>query len=152
MEIGGAVKNVIALGAGIIDGLEKGDNAKAALMTRGLAEIVRLGTAMGAVPATFSGLSGLGDLIVTCTSYHSRNYRAGREIGKGRPWNQVVEDMNMVVEGVYATEVTYKIAQRYHIEMPITEQIYHLLYDGRSPKEAMWALMTRSKTAENEFY
>ncbi len=148
VEIGGAVKNIIALGSGIIDGLGIGDNAKAALMTRGLAEIVRLGTAMGASPGTFTGLAGLGDLIVTCTSYHSRNFRAGREIGKGRPWNQVLEDMNMVVEGVYATEVTYKIAQRFNVEMPITEQIYHLLYDGRSPKEAMWALMTRSKTAE----
>jgi len=152
VEIGGAVKNIIALGAGISDGLGIGDNAKAALMTRGLAEIVRFGTAMGASPATFSGLAGLGDLIVTCTSYHSRNFRAGREIGKGRPWNQVVEDMNMVVEGVYATEATYKIAQRYQVEMPITEQIYHLLYDGRSPKEAMWALMTRAKTAEEIYY
>ncbi|MEG1660886.1 MAG: NAD(P)H-dependent glycerol-3-phosphate dehydrogenase [Clostridiales bacterium] len=148
VEVGGAVKNIIALGAGIVDGLALGDNAKAALITRGLAEITRLGVAMGANPATFAGLAGIGDLVVTCTSRHSRNYRAGREIGLGRPWNQVVEDMCMVVEGVYATESTYKLAKRYHVEMPITQQVYELLYHGRSPREAMWALMTRARTQE----
>ncbi|MGI5892239.1 MAG: NAD(P)H-dependent glycerol-3-phosphate dehydrogenase [Bacillota bacterium] len=148
VEIGGAVKNVIALGAGIIEGLGLGDNAKAALITRGLVEIIRLGTAMGAQKETFTGLAGLGDLIVTCGSVHSRNFRAGKEIGKGRPWNQVLEDMGMVVEGVYATENTYKLAKKYNVEMPITEQMYALLYEGRSPQDAMWALLTRSKTQE----
>lgn len=148
VEVGGAVKNVIALGAGVCDGLGLGDNAKAALITRGLAEITRLGVAMGADPATFSGLAGLGDLIVTCTSNHSRNRRAGIAIGKGQPWNQVLEDMGMVVEGVYATENTYKLAQKYQVEMPITQQIYCMLYEGRAPQDAMWALMTRSKTQE----
>ncbi|MDO4582203.1 MAG: NAD(P)H-dependent glycerol-3-phosphate dehydrogenase [Bacillota bacterium] len=148
VEVAGAVKNIIALGAGVIDGLGQGDNAKAALITRGLAEITRLGVAMGANPATFSGLAGIGDLVVTCTSHHSRNYRAGREIGHGRPWNQVVDDMAMVVEGVYATEAAYHLAEKYHVDMPITDQIYHMLYEGRSPREAMWALMTRAKAAE----
>lgn len=148
VEIGGAVKNVIALGAGVCEGLGLGDNAQAALITRGLAEITRLGVAMGARQATFSGLTGLGDLVVTCGSNHSRNRRAGIAIGKGRPWNQVVEDMGMVVEGVYATENTYKLALKHQVEMPITQQIYCMLYEGRSPQDAMWSLMTRSKTQE----
>ncbi len=148
VEIGGAVKNVIALATGIAVGLGMGDNALAAIITRGLAEITRLGVAMGANPATFSGLTGLGDLVVTCTSHHSRNRRAGIEIGKGRSWNQVLEDMGMVVEGVYAAENTYKLAQQYKVEMPITEQINAVLYQGRAPQDAMWALMTRSKTKE----
>ena len=147
VEIGGAVKNIIALGVGIIEGLDLGDNAKAALITRGLAEIMRLGVALGADPTTFAGLAGVGDLVVTCTSHHSRNFRAGIEIGKGRPWNQVVEEMCMVVEGVFATESTFKLAKRHGVDMPITEQIYYLLYEGRTPHEAMWALMTRSKAA-----
>lgn len=148
VEIGGAVKNIIALGVGIAEGLQIGDNAEAALITRGLSEISRLGIAMGAKAETFSGLAGLGDLVVTCNSDHSRNRRAGIEIGKGRPWNQVLEDMGMVVEGVYATENTYKLAQRYNVEMPITQQMYALLYEGRSPQEVIWFLMTRSKTKE----
>lgn len=148
VEIGGAVKNIIALGVGIIHGLGLGDNAKAALITRGLTEIMRLGVAMGADSRTFSGLAGVGDLVVTCTSEHSRNFRAGVEIGKGRPWNQVVEELGMVVEGVFATESTYKLACEYGVDMPITEQIYYLLYEGRTPQEATWALMTRSKTVD----
>jgi len=152
VEIGGAVKNIIALGVGIAEGLQIGDNAEAALITRGLAEITRLGEAMGAKRDTFSGLAGLGDLVVTCNSDHSRNRRAGIEIGKGRPWNQVLEDMGMVVEGVYATENVYKLAQRYDVEMPITEQMYALLYEGRSPQEVIWFLMTRSKTKESSEY
>ncbi|MCL1976294.1 MAG: NAD(P)-dependent glycerol-3-phosphate dehydrogenase [Firmicutes bacterium] len=148
VEIGGAVKNIIALGVGIIEGLGLGDNAKAALITRGLAEIMRLGVTLGADPTTFAGLAGVGDLVVTCTSRHSRNLRAGIEIGKNRPWNQVVEEMGMVVEGVFATESTYKLAHQHHVEMPITEQIYYLLYKGRMPNEAMWALMTRSKAVK----
>ena len=148
VEIGGAVKNVIAIATGVAQGLGLGDNAQAALITRGLTEITRLGVSMGAEADTFSGLAGLGDLVVTCGSRHSRNRRAGIEIGKGRPWNQVLEDMGMVVEGVYATENTYKLAQQYGVEMPITEQVYYMLYEGRSPKEAMWSLMTRAKTQE----
>ena len=148
VEVGGAVKNIIALGAGILDGLELGDNARAALMTRGLAETKRLGIAMGAKPATFSGLAGLGDLIVTCTSDHSRNVRAGREIGRGKPWHQVLQETSMVVEGVYATKATYKLAEKYQVVMPITEQLYKILYQNGSVQEAMRSLMTRAKTTE----
>lgn len=148
VEVGGAVKNIIALGAGILYGLELGDNARAALMTRGLAETKRLGIAMGAKPATFSGLAGLGDLIVTCTSNHSRNFRAGREIGRGKPWHQVLKETSMVVEGVYATEATYKLAEKYQVVMPITEQLYKILYQNGSVQEAMRSLMTRAKTTE----
>ena len=145
-EVGGAVKNIIALGSGIIDGLGLGDNSRAAIMTRGLAEMKRLGVAMGAQPRTFSGLTGMGDLIVTCTSIHSRNYRAGKQIGQGKPWKQVLAETNMVVEGVYATEATYKLAQKYGIEMPITEQIHKILYENITPQEAMISLLTREKT------
>ncbi|MCL1906239.1 MAG: glycerol-3-phosphate dehydrogenase, partial [Clostridiales bacterium] len=105
-----------------------------------------LGTALGADPTTFAGLAGAGDLVVTCISRHSRNFRAGIEIGKGRPWNQVVEEMCMVVEGVFATESTYKLAKKHGVKMPITEQIYYLLYEGRTPRQAMWSLMTRNVT------
>ena len=115
-------------------------------MTRGLAEMKRLGVAMGAQPRTFSGLTGMGDLIVTCTSIHSRNYRAGKQIGQGKPWKQVLAETNMVVEGVYATEATYKLAQKYGIEMPITEQIHKILYENITPQEAMISLLTREKT------
>jgi glycerol-3-phosphate dehydrogenase (NAD(P)+) len=148
VEIAGAVKNVIALATGVSDGLDLGDNARAALITRGLAEITRLGLAMGAQSATFSGLAGVGDLIVTCGSYHSRNRRAGIEIGKGRLREDVLSEMGMVVEGVYATENAYKLAQKYQVDMPITEQINLLLQHVVSPRECMHALMNRSKTAE----
>ncbi len=148
VEIGGAVKNVIALGAGIIEGLGLGDNSKAALITRGLAEIIRLGEAMGAKKETFSGLAGLGDLVVTAGSRHSRNFRAGTLIGQGNPWKEVLQQIGMVVEGVYSTENTYKLAQKYQVEMPITEQMYAILYEDKSPEEAMWALLTRSKKDE----
>ncbi|MBQ1501284.1 MAG: NAD(P)-dependent glycerol-3-phosphate dehydrogenase [Firmicutes bacterium] len=145
VEVGGAVKNIIALGAGVLDGWQQGDNAKAALMTRGLVEIKRLGVAMGAEAETFSGLAGMGDLIVTCTSVHSRNYRAGQEIGKGRSLQEVLDSTQMVVEGVYAAETTYKLAQRHHVEMPITEQIYKLLYENVTPQEAMRTLFNRDR-------
>lgn len=148
VEVGGAVKNVIGIGAGVLDGLQMGDNAKAALITRGLAEIKRLGIAMGARPATFSGLTGMGDLIVTCTSMHSRNFRAGREIGQGKKLSQVLGGTVMVVEGVYAAQATYLLAQKYGVEMPIAEQIYKMLYQNRSPQEAMRELMNRAKTSE----
>lgn len=148
VEVGAAVKNIIAIGAGIADGLCLGDNAKAALITRGIAEITRLGVAMGASPATFAGLAGVGDLIVTCTSLHSRNYRVGRDIGRGQPWQQSVAGMGMVAEGISACKHTMQLAERYDVEMPITTQIYKLLYENESPREAMWELMTRERTGE----
>ncbi len=148
VEIAGAVKNVIALGCGILDGMEQGDNAKAALMTRGLAEMERLGVKMGANPQTFRGLSAVGDLIVTCTSCHSRNYRAGRRIGQGESWRQILQGTEMVVEGVYATEGTYALSQQYQVYMPITQQLYGILYHDCPLEKAMDELMTRIPTAE----
>lgn len=148
VEIGGALKNIIALAAGITDGLGYGDNAKAALITRGLAEIARLGTKMGANPLTFSGLTGIGDLIVTCTSVHSRNWRAGNLLGKGHTLEEVLNSMGMVVEGVRTTKAAYQLAQKYHVSMPITKALYHVLFEGGNPKEAADVLMTRDKTNE----
>lgn len=150
VEIGGALKNIIALAAGITDGLGYGDNAKAALMTRGLAEISRLGTAMGANPLTFSGLTGIGDLIVTCTSVHSRNWRAGNMLGKGQKLEEVLENMGMVVEGVRTTKAAYQLAKKYDVNMPITEALYHVLFDEQDVKAAVDQLMTRMKTNEME--
>ncbi|MBE3570615.1 MAG: NAD(P)H-dependent glycerol-3-phosphate dehydrogenase [Bacillales bacterium] len=150
VEIGGALKNVIALAAGISDGLGYGDNAKAALITRGLAEIARLGTKMGANPLTFSGLAGLGDLIVTCTSVHSRNWRAGNLLGKGKNLNEVLENMGMVVEGVRTTKAAYQLSQNYHVKMPITTALYQVLFHNHDPKKAVDELMTRMRTHEME--
>ncbi|MFD2214226.1 NAD(P)H-dependent glycerol-3-phosphate dehydrogenase [Metabacillus endolithicus] len=150
VEIGGALKNIIALAAGITDGLGYGDNAKAALITRGLAEIARLGSKMGGNPLTFSGLTGIGDLIVTCTSVHSRNWRAGNLLGKGHNLDEVLENMGMVVEGVRTTKAAYQLAQKYHVKMPITEALYEVLFNGKSPKEAVDSLMARVKTHEME--
>ena len=150
VEIGGALKNIIALAAGITDGLGYGDNAKAALMTRGLAEISRLGIAMGANPLTFSGLTGIGDLIVTCTSVHSRNWRAGNMFGKGQKLEDVLENMGMVVEGVRTTKAAYQLAKKYEVNMPITEALYHVLFDGQDVKGAVDQLMSRTKTNEME--
>jgi Glycerol-3-phosphate dehydrogenase len=148
VEIGGALKNIIALGAGISDGLGYGDNAKAALITRGLAEISRLGTKLGAHPLTFIGLTGMGDLIVTCTSVHSRNWRAGNMLGKGKELRDVLDHMGMVVEGVRTAEAAYELAKKEKIEMPITEAIYHVLFDGKHPKDAVDELMGRDKKDE----
>lgn len=148
VEIGGALKNVIALAAGITDGLQYGDNAKAALITRGLAEISRLGVKMGGQPATFAGLSGMGDLIVTCTSVHSRNWRAGNMLGKGMKLAEVLENMGMVVEGVRTTKAAYQLAHKYNVPMPITEQLYELLFADKSPKDAVDSLMIRDKKSE----
>ncbi|MFT4413108.1 NAD(P)H-dependent glycerol-3-phosphate dehydrogenase [Fredinandcohnia humi] len=148
VEIGGALKNIIALAAGITDGLGYGDNAKAALITRGLAEISRLGSKMGANPLTFSGLTGIGDLIVTCTSVHSRNWRAGNLLGKGHSLEEVLENMGMVVEGVRTTKAAYQLAQKMGVTMPITFALYDVLFNGQSPKEAVDSLMTRGKTNE----
>jgi len=150
VEIGGALKNVIALGTGIIDGLIGSDNAKAALMTRGLAEITRLGVAMHANPLTFAGLAGLGDLIVTCTSMHSRNRRAGIEIGRGKQLNEALENVDMVVEGVRTTRATRGLAKQWGVEMPITEQMYRVLFEGLHPAQTVKKLMTRTKTHEVE--
>lgn len=150
VEIGGALKNIIALGTGIADGLNFGDNSKAALMTRGLAEITRLGMAMGAKPLTFAGLSGLGDLVVTCTSMHSRNRRAGIELGRGKRMDEVESSTGMVVEGIRTTKAAFALAQQYAVEMPITEQIYKILYEGKNSHVAVVDLMLRSKTHEVE--
>ena len=148
VEVGGAVKNIIALASGILAGLELGDNARAALMTRGLSEMRRLGLALGARAETFAGLTGMGDMIVTCTSLHSRNYRAGLAIGRGRKWRQVLADTHMVVEGVYATECAYELARKLKVEMPITRQVYRILYEDLDPRQAMLELMTRPRTDE----
>ncbi|WP_246942221.1 NAD(P)H-dependent glycerol-3-phosphate dehydrogenase [Bacillus pinisoli] len=150
VEIGGALKNIIALAAGITDGLGYGDNAKAALMTRGLAEIARLGVAMGANPLTFAGLTGIGDLIVTCTSVHSRNWRAGNLLGKGHSLNEVLDNMGMVVEGVRTTKAAYQLAQKMEVSMPITNALYDVLFNNKTPKEAVDTLMARGKTHEME--
>ncbi|WHZ01552.1 NAD(P)H-dependent glycerol-3-phosphate dehydrogenase [Neobacillus sp. YX16] len=150
VEIGGALKNIIALAAGITDGLGYGDNAKAALITRGLAEIARLGTKMGANPLTFSGLAGIGDLIVTCTSVHSRNWRAGNLLGKGNNLEEVLDNMGMVVEGVRTTKAAYQLAQKYNVSMPITCALYDVLFNGKNAKDAVDVLMARGKTHEME--
>ena len=150
VELGGALKNIIAFGAGMCDGLGYGDNTKAALMTRGIAEIGRLGVAMGADVNTFTGLSGIGDLIVTCTSMHSRNRRAGILMGQGKSLQETLDEVQMVVEGITATEVAYKISRDLNIDMPITEAIYSVLYQGANPNEAVSELMTRSKKHEME--
>ena len=150
VELGGALKNIIALGAGISDGLGYGDNAKAALITRGLAEIARLGTSMGANPLTFSGLTGIGDLIVTCTSSHSRNWRAGNKLGQGYPLDDVLEQMGMVVEGVRTTKAAYQLAQGQSVEMPITSGIYRILFESAEPRDVVDQLMTRIRRHEME--
>lgn len=148
VELGGALKNIIALGAGISDGMGFGDNAKAALMTRGLAEIKRLGVKMGADPATFAGLTGVGDLIVTCTSMHSRNRRCGIMIGEGMAPAEATEKVGMVVEGMFTTEAAYDLAKREDVEMPITEQLYNVINGKIAAKETVDLLMGREKKHE----
>ncbi|WP_438445590.1 NAD(P)H-dependent glycerol-3-phosphate dehydrogenase [Gorillibacterium sp. sgz5001074] len=150
VEISGALKNIIALGAGMNDGLGYGDNAKAALMTRGLAEIGRLGLAMGANPLTFAGLAGFGDLVVTCTSKHSRNWRAGYMLGQGKPLAEVLEEMGMVVEGVKTTQAAYALSRQLEVRMPITEVLYQVLFEGKTPKQGVEDLMGRVRTHELE--
>lgn len=151
VETGAALKNIIAIGAGAIAGLGFGDDAKAAIMTRGLAEISRLGVAMGANPLTFIGLSGVGDLIVTCTSVHSRNWRAGNLLGKGHSLDEVLDNMGMIVEGVSTTKAAMELAERLNIDMPITETIYSVLYEGNDIKQAAKDIMLRDAKVENEF-
>ncbi len=148
VELGGALKNVIALCAGISDGLGYGDNTKAALMTRGLAEIARLGKAMGAKQETFMGLSGVGDLIVTCTSMHSRNRRAGILLGQGKSLQETLDNVHMVVEGVNAASAAYEMSKKYNVEMPIVEEAYNILYNGANARDAVLNLMTREKREE----
>ena len=144
------MKNIIALAAGITDELGYGDNAKATLMTRGLAEIARLGTVLGANPLTFSGLTGIGDLIVTCTSVHSRNWRAGNLLGKGKNLDEVLENMGMVVEGVRTTKAAYQLSQKYDVKMPIADALYNVLFNDVKAKDSVDALMSRTKTHEME--
>ena len=146
--IGGALKNVIALAAGIADGLGYGDNTKAALITRGNAEITRLGVAMGANPHTFAGLSGIGDLIVTCASMHSRNRRAGILIGKGYTKDEAMKEVQMVVEGVFSAKAALELSKKYNIEMPIVEQVNKVLFEDKPAAEAVKELMLRDKKIE----
>lgn len=148
IELGAALKNVIALAAGIVDGLGLGDNTKAALITRGIAEITRLGLAMGGRFETFIGLSGIGDLIVTCTSTHSRNHNAGYLIGQGKSCQEAMDEVKMVVEGVYSAKAALALAKKYNIEVPITEQVNQVLFEGRSAKDAVTSLLMRNRTSE----
>lgn len=148
IELGGSIKNVIALAAGIADGLGFGDNTKAALMTRGIAEISRLGIAMGGKMETFAGLSGVGDLFVTCTSKHSRNRNAGYLIGKGYTMEQAMDEVKQVVEGVFSAKAALALAKKYNVEMPIVEQINLVLFENKSPEEAVSDLLLRDKRRE----
>jgi len=149
IEIGAALKNVIALAAGIADGLGYGDNTKAALITRGIAEIARLGMKMGGKLQTFTGLSGIGDLIVTCASMHSRNRRAGILIGQGKSMEEAMSEVKMVVEGVYSAKAARSLSKKYGVEMPIIEQVNQVLFEGKAASEAVKELMLRDKTIEH---
>jgi glycerol-3-phosphate dehydrogenase (NAD(P)+) len=148
VEIGGTLKNVIAVAAGILDGMELGDNTKAALMTRGLAEITRLGVCLGAKPETFSGLSGIGDLIVTCASRHSRNRSVGERLGKGESLEQIMGGMKQVAEGIWNAKAARDLAAEHGIEMPITEEVCKIVEDGKDPRKALHDLMSRDPRAE----
>jgi glycerol-3-phosphate dehydrogenase (NAD(P)+) len=150
VELGGALKNIIALAAGVAYGLGYGDNTMAALMTRGLTEIVRMGVAMGGDSRTFSGLSGMGDLVVTCGSRHSRNRRAGELIGQGLSLDETLLKVGMVVEGAHTCRVVHKIALEMGIDMPLTKACYQVLYENKDPRETVWNLMKRQKKFEIE--
>lgn len=149
VEMGGALKNVIAIAAGICDGLEFGDNAKAALITRGIAEISRLGVALGARKTTFAGLSGIGDLIVTCISRFGRNRAVGEQIGRGKTLDQILDEMEMVAEGVWTTKAAVELAHRHNVEMPITEEVHKVLFDTKRPDLAVRDLMRRQSKPED---
>lgn len=149
IELGAALKNVVALAAGIADGLGYGDNTKAALITRGIAEIARLGISMGGRIETFYGLTGIGDLIVTCASMHSRNRRAGILIGKGASMDEAMNEVKMVVEGVYSAKAGYALSKKYGVSMPIVEQVNKVLFEGKSASDAVGELMLRDKKVEN---
>ena len=148
IELGGSLKNVVALAAGIADGLGYGDNTKAALITRGITEIARLGVAMGAKFETFCGLTGIGDLIVTCASMHSRNRRAGILIGQGKSMQEAMDEVNMVVEGVYSAKAAMQLAEKYQVQLPIIEQVNKVLFEGKSAADAVKDLMLRDKKIE----
>ena len=148
MELGGSLKNVVALAAGIADGLGYGDNTKAALITRGITEISRLGVAMGGHAETFAGLTGIGDLIVTCASMHSRNRRAGMLIGQGKTMQEAMDEVKMVVEGVYSAKAAMQLAEKYDVQLPIIEQVNLVLFEGKSADEAVKDLMVRDKKIE----
>lgn len=149
IELGGSLKNVIALAAGIADGLGYGDNTKAALITRGIAEIARLGVRMGGKIETFTGLTGMGDLIVTCASVHSRNRKAGYLIGKGMTMQEAMDEVKMVVEGVYSAKAAKRLSEQYQVSMPIVEQVNQVLFEGKSPAEAVKELMLRDRKEEH---
>ena len=148
VELGGALKNIIAVAAGILDGIGLGDNSKAALMTRGLAEITRLGTALGAKPETFYGLSGVGDLIVTCSSRHSRNRSVGERLGKGESLKAIMGGMKQVAEGIWNAKAARDLAREHGIEMPITEEVCAIVENGKDPRQALKDLMSRDPKAE----
>ena len=148
VQLGGAVKNVIAIGAGLSDGLGFGANARTALITRGLAEMMRLGEALGADPATFMGMAGLGDLVLTCTDNQSRNRRFGILLGQNKSIQEAQEIIAQVVEGCRNTKEVWSLAQKYHVDMPITEQIYKVLYEHKDPKQAAMSLLGRSQKEE----
>jgi glycerol-3-phosphate dehydrogenase (NAD(P)+) len=150
VELGGSLKNIIALASGVVDGLGLGDNAKAALVTRGLAEIVRLGKVLGAKAETFSGLSGLGDLVVTCMSQHSRNRRVGEELGRGRRLADILATMEMVAEGVETSRSAFMLARRENVEMPITAQMNRVLFEDVRPADALAQLMQRTRKEERD--
>ena len=149
IELGGSLKNVIALAAGIADGLGYGDNTKAALITRGIAEIARLGVKMGGKIESFTGLTGIGDLIVTCASVHSRNRKAGYLIGQGRSVQEAMDEVKMVVEGVYSAKAAAKLAEKYQVSMPIVEEVNKVLFEGKAPARAVDDLMMRESRSEN---
>ena len=149
MELGGSLKNVIALAAGIADGMGYGDNTKAALITRGIAEIARLGVKMGGAVESFTGLTGIGDLIVTCASVHSRNRKAGFLMGQGRTMQEAMDEVQMVVEGVYSTKAAVKLGQKYGVPLPIINKVNEVLFEGKDPKEAVNELMLRDSKAEH---
>jgi len=148
VELGGSLKNVIAIGSGICDGLKLGDNAKGALLTRGLAEMTRLGVKLGAKPFTFAGLSGMGDLITTCISQYSRNRYVGEQIGKGKTLKQTLEGMVMVAEGVKTTKSAYQLSEKHQVELPIAYQVYRILFENIEPQKALMELMTRGPKSE----
>ena len=150
MELGGALKNVIALAAGMADGLGYGDNTKAALITRGIAEIARLGIKMGGIPETFYGLTGIGDLIVTCASVHSRNRKAGYLIGQGKSMQESMDEVGMIVEGVYSAKAAIRLAQKYQVELPIIEQVNKILFEDKKAADALNDLMLRDPKTESD--
>lgn len=149
MELGGSLKNVIALAAGVADGMGYGDNTKAALITRGIAEIARLGVKMGGSIESFTGLTGIGDLIVTCASEHSRNRKAGYLMGQGKSMQEAMDQVNMVVEGVYSTKAAVELGQKYGVSMPIVNKVNQVLFEGKDPKEAVKELMIRDGRVEH---